>query len=216
MNDRSRVDALEATLLDRAKTLANAYVTEGRRTRDRLIEEAHEKLRLREERETQNAKALAERLFRQRVQAGEIKLQEELDRFQWTLVQSVVEQVKARLRQLAEDEPSYLPVLRRFLHRAVEAIEGVELVIEVNARDLERLRPHWEEWRQEWAPGKCLILSSIPRDCEGGVLVRSSDERIQVDNTFEGRLERLQEELYRVIMEQLFATVIPPGALAHG
>ncbi|WP_077729670.1 V-type ATP synthase subunit E family protein [Methylocaldum sp. 14B] len=216
INDRSRVDALEATLLDRAKTLAKAYVAEGRRTREHMIEEAHEQLRLREERETQNAKALAERLFRQRVQAGEIKLQEELARFQWALVQSAVEQVKERLRQLAEDEPSYLPVLRRLLRRAVEAIEREELVIEVNARDQERLRPHWEEWRQEWVPGKRLILSSTPRECLGGALVRSADERIRVDNTFEGRLERLQEELYRVIMEHLFATVIPPGALPHG
>lgn len=216
MNDLSRVDALETALLERAKTLADAYVFEGQRTRERILEETHNELRLREERDMLNAKVLAERLFRQKIQAGEIKFKEELDRLQWYLAQSVMDQVKAQLRQLVEDEARYLPILRRLLRGSVEAIEREELVVEVNARDLERLRPYWDEWLQDLAPGKRLLLSSTPRECVGGTLVQSTDECIRVDNTFEGRMERLQENLYQVIMEQLFATVMLPGALTHG
>ena len=37
----------------------------------------------------------------------------------------------------------------------------------------------------------------------GGILVRSDDNRIRVDNTFEGRMERLGRGLHQIIIERL-------------
>jgi V/A-type H+-transporting ATPase subunit E len=41
--------------------------------------------------------------------------------------------------------------------------------------------------------------------------VSSTDERIRVDNTFEGRLERLRQRIQQVILERLL-----PGGLETG
>jgi vacuolar-type H+-ATPase subunit E/Vma4 len=44
--------------------------------------------------------------------------------------------------------------------------------------------------------------------------VRSADGKIGVDNTFEGRLERMQDDLHRVVTERLFASTETLAALS--
>ncbi|MCK9394089.1 MAG: V-type ATP synthase subunit E family protein [Methylobacter sp.] len=164
-------------------------------------------LHQREEQETLFAKSLGERIYRQRVQSGELAMSAELDRLRWTWVQSTLEKAQTYLSRLAEDENGYLPILARLLKQAAGAIERDELVARVSSRDMERLRGRWESWSGPLAPDKHIVLASEPIDCTGGILVQSHDERIRVDNTFEGRIERLQDELQRVILERLFAAM---------
>lgn len=212
----TRIEDLEAALIYRAEVLADEYLNGAGRARGQIIEEAAKTLRLREERETLAAKARAERFYRQRVQAAEIRLQEELDRLRWTLVQSVLEDVTARLAQVAEDDALYLPLLKGYLARGARAIEREELVARVAARDLPRLAPHWEAFVKETAPGKRITLAPQPLETLGGLLLESADGRIRVDNTFEGRLERLQGEVHRAVAERLFASAEHMGALFSG
>lgn len=207
MSEAASVQALEEALLERAKTLADEYRTQGREVRERILKEADARLRRLEEQETLLAKSLGERHYRQRVQAGELALRAELDRLRWTWVQSTMEKAKERLTHLAEDEAGYLPILGQLFKQASEAIERDKLVAHVNARDLKRLGKRWESWSGPLVPGKTVMLSSEPFDCLGGVLVQSRDERIRVDNTFEGRMERLQDQLQRVILERLSAAM---------
>lgn len=212
----TRIEDLEAALVYRAEVLADEYLNGAERARGQIIEEATKTLRLREERETLAAKARAERLYRQGVQAAEIRLQEELDRLRWTLVQSVLEDVTARLAQVTEDNGLYIPLLKGYLARGARAIEREELVARVAARDLPRLAPRWEEFVTETAPGKRIALSPQPLQILGGLLLESADGRIRVDNTFEGRLERLQAEVHRAVAEHLFASAEHMGALFNG
>jgi V/A-type H+-transporting ATPase subunit E len=212
----TRIEDLEAALIYRAETLADEYLNGAQRARGQIIEEAAKMLRLREEREILAAKARAERLYRQRVQAAEIRLQEELDHLRWTLVQSVMEDVKERLAQVTEDEGLYLPLLKCFLARGARAIERDELVARVAARDLARLAPCWEAFVKEAAAQKRIALSQQHLPTLGGVLLESADGRIRVDNTFEGRMERLQNEVYRAVTERLFASAERMGALFGG
>ena len=53
------------------------------------------------------------------------------------------------------------------------------------------------------ANGKRIQLSTLPVDTLGGILIRSDDNRIRVDNTFEGRLDRLGRRLHQTIIERL-------------
>ena len=87
---------------------------------------------------------------------------------------------------------------------------------ELNARDLERLQPKWGEFVEQAGIGKQVRLSSTPRQCLGGILVRTEDNRIRVDNTFDGRMERFAESLQQVITERLFAHEASKGGLMHG
>ncbi len=207
------VTELENALLSRAQTLAEEYLERARRSRDRTINEANEHLRLREDREMLVAKAIADRAYRRRVQQAELSRQEELDRLRWTLIRNVVEALNAELAKVAQDEERYLPILSAMLTQSAQSIESAELVCEVNATDWQLLAPRWPTFSQEAVPDRPITLGAEPRSCSGGLLLRTVDDRIRVDNTFEGRLDRLEEQIARVVMERLFATAAHRGGL---
>lgn len=206
-----QVKALENAILKRAHHLASEYRERAERSRDNILRDAHERLRLREDREALLAKAQADRTYRRNVQANELKLHKEMDHLRWNLVEGVRERLGDLMRSLSDDEARYLPLLSALLARGAEEIERQELTAEVNARDLERLRPAWDQFAGDAAPDKTITLSGKPIDTLGGILVRSNDNRIRVDNTFEGRMERLRGRLHQLIIERLL-----PGGIENG
>lgn len=210
------IEELEAALLARAKTLAEEYLAHAQRNRDQVIADANERLRLREEREILAAKASAERNYRQRVQASEIKQQEEFDRLRWSLVRAVMDRLPQRLTEVTADEKQYLPLLRTYLAQAAEVIERDELVAEVNQRDYTRLSKNWDGFCRDAGVKKHVVLAPDPIPCTGGIRLRSADDTIRVDNTFEGRLERMEEALQQVVMERLFASATQLGVMFGG
>ena len=99
MSPRAEIDELESALLERAKALAAEYLAQAESERHRIVAEANDRLQLREEHEILAAKAAAERAFRRRMQAAEIKEQEELDRLRWSLVRDVMDRLQKQLSQ---------------------------------------------------------------------------------------------------------------------
>ncbi|MEA1052924.1 ATPase, partial [Lamprobacter modestohalophilus] len=85
----TQADQLENAILARAERLAKEYRERAQRSRDSILREAAEKLRLREQREEAIAKTLGDRAYRQQVQAEELKLQSHLDLVRWNLVREV-------------------------------------------------------------------------------------------------------------------------------
>lgn len=216
MNTAVRVDDLQNALLARAKALADEYLARAKRDRERLVAEAAERQRLRETREDGAARALAERAYRQIVQASEIEMREELDRSRWVHVQAVIDALKERLEKIVADEQQYLPLLKGYLAQAAQAIESDRLIAELSSKDYARFSARWDALAREAVPGKQITLSPETRTSIGGVRVTSDDNRIRVDNSFEGRMERLEVELERVITERLFAGAATMGALFNG
>lgn len=206
MNKPSPIGELESALLARARALAEEHLAQATSACARIAAETNERLRLREEREILAAKAAAERAFRQRQQAAEIKQQEETDRLRWNLVLGMMDRLASELEQLSRDEKAYLPLLRRLLAQAAGAIEDRELVAELNARDRARLAAGWDAFCRDAGAGKRIVLAPETIDCLGGVRVRNAADTVRVDNSFEGRLDRLQGALHQVAMERLFAT----------
>jgi len=203
MSEADQIKGLESALIDRANKLAEEYLANGRQERDRLLAEARQRLHLSEEHETAVAHALADRAYQQRVQAADLQLRAELDHLRMELVNAVLAHLPGRLAQLADDEQRYLPLLRAWMHEGTAAIEHDELVVSLNARDMLRLSKEWDSFTQDAAPGKSLTLAAAPINCSGGVLISSLDGNIRVDNTFEGRRERMGEQLQNTIAEQL-------------
>jgi V/A-type H+-transporting ATPase subunit E len=210
MSDNQAAD-LEAALLARAEALASEHLNMARHRREEIRAESSEHLKVVEERELLAAKAAADKLQRQMAQAAEIRLQGEFDRLRWTLVQSVLTQLDEKTSNLASDEAVYLPMLAAFIAAGARAIDHEIVIVALNARDLSRVGSNWQNFANNLAPGKQLELAHEPIVCAGGVLLHDPDNRVRVDHTFEGRKQRLEEELARVVMEQLFA-----GAQTHG
>ncbi len=203
MSEADEISGLESALADRANKLAEEYIAHGRQEHDRLLAEAAQRLRADEEHATFAAKALAERTYQQKVQAAELQLRAELDRLRQELVEAALGHLPVRMRQLAEDEQRYLPLLRAWLRDGAAGIERQDLIVSMNARDLQRMKKDWSAFAREAAPGKNLTLSDEPIDCTGGALITSTDRNIRIDNTFEGRQVRLGEELQYVIADRL-------------
>lgn len=212
MSETDEIGGLETALVDRANKLADEYIANGRQEHERLLAEASQRLHADEERATAAAKAQAERTYQQQAQAAELQLRAELDRLRLELVNTVLSHLPARLEQLAADEQRYLPLLRAWLREGASAIERDELTVEVNARDLQRLKMDWGRIAQEVAPAKHLTLADQPIACSGGVLITSADRNIRVDHTFEGRQVRLGEQLQHVIAERLMPVTGTGGA----
>lgn len=213
----NQVEELERALLARAERLANAYREMTQRSRDNTLREAAERLRLREQREETIARALGERAFRQQVQASELKMQSQLDRLRWNLVQDVERRLEDRMRAFIQDNPTaYTAWLERLISTAAQVIEASRLRVFVNPHDHQRLFAHWDSCCEQLPPGRAATLSDTAITTLGGVLVESEDGRIRVDNTFEGRQERLRSRIQQVILERLLPVGLDTGNLFGG
>jgi len=211
----NQVLELEQAILARAQQLADQFTEQAQRTRDTVLREASERLRLREQREESVARALGDRHYRQRVQAAELKLQSNLDSMRWNLVRDVEGRLQERMQEFMQDEDAYTEYLLGLLQEAVGQMEGETLTVCTNASDRERLEKVWEQVRAS-LPDRELQLEHEPIETMGGVLVLSADRRIRVDNTFEGRMARLRLRLQRMILERLLPASAETGNLFTG
>jgi V/A-type H+-transporting ATPase subunit E len=208
-------EKLEGLLHAQAMNLAEQHLQKGHQASEQIKRELQAKLRQLEEGEELRYRLEAEQLCRQIMQASKIRVDTELDRLRWALVQGVLADVRTRLEKLAENPERYHPVLERYLAEAAHAIPAGDLVVELSARDLEGVRPHWERLIEQAAPGRKVALAPLANHASGGMIVRSKDGSLRVDNTFEGRLARMQDEVLGAIMEQLFKSAGNGQASQH-
>lgn len=211
----NQVQELEQAILARAEQLASQYTEHARKTRETVLRETTERLRQREEREESVARAMGDRHYLQRVQAAELKLQSNLDRTRWYLVRDVEKRLQERMRDFMQDETAYTEYLRGLLRRGAGEMTGSALSVRTNAADRERLEKVWDRVLAE-VPDREMRLDEEPIETLGGVLLLSTDGRVRVDNTFEGRLARLQLRLQQVILERLLPASTEAGNLFTG
>ena len=181
-----------------------------------MIEEAQEKLRLSEQREVLEDKEESERFYRRRIQSNELQLKGKLDQLRWNLIQSVIQDLQQELETATQDTEIYTLILQGLLSQGADSIESDHLVAEFNQRDLDLVRDDWAQFSHGIAPDKKIELHHAPHDCSGGVMIRSHDNRIRVDNTYEGRITRFARTLEHVITEHLFAREVSQGGSVHG
>jgi V/A-type H+/Na+-transporting ATPase subunit E len=212
----NQVQELEQAILARAERLANEYRERANRSRDNILREAAERLRMRESREESIAKSLGERTFRQHVQASELKMQTHLDRMRWNLVQDVERALAGRMKAFSEDLERYDPWLDTLISGAAALIESKTLIVSANARDQKRLAKRWEAILESLPAHKTATLADEPIETLGGVLVTDSERRIRVDNSYEGRLDRLRPTVQQVILERLLPSGFDTGNLFTG
>ncbi len=205
MTDPKSVPDLEAALLDRAERLAAEYLARGEESRETILREEQDRLRSREARIADEAKADADRIFRRRVQAAQLRVQAALDKERWNLIESVIGDLSQELASVRDDPKRYEALIGSLLAQAAESIDEEDLVASLNVDDLEALKGRWEKIVEMAAPGKSVELDTQPIECSGGVRLASRDNRVRVDATFEGRTERFRDELTQTIAERLFA-----------
>jgi len=202
----NQVEALEKAILDHAREMARESEKSAEIGRRNILRESSERLHLREEKETLLARSQAERAYLRKVQADELKLRSNLDHMRWNLVQVVMQRLAQRMQELRRDQPRYQDLLQALLRQAAAQIEGPELLVSLNQEDRRLLQPRWEAFTEGLAPDKHILLAEQPVETLGGVLVTTPDQRLRIDQTYEGRLARLQDKIRLVLVERL----LPP------
>ena len=212
----NQLAALEKAIMTRAEELAEEFNEKARRQRDSILREAAERLHIIEEREVLIAKAEAERHFRRVTQARELKLQGRLDQLRWEMVQTVQARLAERMQSFANDRPAYRAWVVEMIREAAAALPPGVLTAVVNGDDHRWLQEEWSTVATEAAPDRQIRLADTPVWGTGGVRVKTEDNRAQVDNRFEGRLRRLEADIQRVILQQLFPADLSTGARSGG
>jgi V/A-type H+-transporting ATPase subunit E len=210
------LDALEDAIMARANELAQEFQDKAVRQRDTILRDAAERLHLAEEREVLIAKAEAERHYRRVTQASELRMQSRLDQLRWEMVQTVQSRLAEKMERMRQDQPTYRSWLITMLADASTLLPEGELHAEANAEDLSWLAGEWDAIVAAAAPDRVVTLNDTATWGSGGLKVKTADKRAQVDNTFEGRLERYQSRIQRVILKQLFPNDIHAIARSGG
>lgn len=211
----SPVESLKAAMLERARTLAAEHIAQGNHSRQKILQDAREKIHLMEQKELLLAKSLSDREQMRKIQASEIQMQAELDRNRWEMVQTVLNRIEQHLQQLQQSRSQYHDTFVALFQEATITIDDNALVAYLNQADQQHYGAQWESLCSELTT-KTITLSEQTIDCYGGIRITSNSGDVMIDNTFEGLLARQQQPLQQVIFERLFATVDGTGALLHG
>ena len=132
----------------------------------------------------------------------EIEVKNRLLQAKEEIVEEAFERTMKRLSEyvLTED---YWKCLLRLIAEASRQINSEKLIVELNEKDHQKLT---EKDLLELSEriGVKLVKSDKVIDCIGGVIVKSSDGKITVDNTFDNRLRMLKNYLRTKIAKMLF------------
>lgn len=216
-SEAEQVKALQQAILERAQKLRDGHIEQGEMTRSRIIEDARDKIRLMEQKELLVASVQADREYKRQVQANELRIQAELDRNRWGLVQAILDKLSRELAQLQAQEERYQSIFDQLLLHGVKAIGQPRLVASLNSEDLSRYAENWQERVQKCCGREVEIkLSAEASRSSGGIKLVTEKGDVMIDNTFEGILARRSDDLQRLIFERLFSTVANQGALFGG
>jgi vacuolar-type H+-ATPase subunit E/Vma4 len=217
VSESDQVKALQQAILQRAQTLSDEHIEQGKLTRGRIIQDAREKIKWMEQKELLAARLQSEREYQRQVQASELRIQAELDRNRWGLVQSVLDKVKRQLAALPGDDLDYQALFENLLRQGVAKIGLPRLIASINSEDMSRFADNWETLVKNCCGDDVKIkLSSEASRCSGGVKLVSEAGDVMIDNTFEGIMARRDEALQRLIFERLFSTVTDRGVAFDG
>ena len=216
-SDTEQVKLLREAILARAQQFSKEHIQQGELTRNKIMQDMREKIKLMEQKELLSARLHADREYQRLVQASELRIQSELDRNRWGLVQSVILDVIHELDQQHKDKKRYPDIFKKLLGQGV-AMMGQSVVIAfINSEDQGRFSDNWKDLAEECCGRNYEIkLSSKACACSGGLKLVSEDGDVMVDNTFEGIIGRRDDELQRLIFERLFSTISPMGSVFNG
>jgi V/A-type H+-transporting ATPase subunit E len=215
--ETDQVKALQQAILERAQELSDGHVAQGQMTRTRIMEDAREKIKLMEQKELLSARLHSDREYHRQVQASELRIQAELDRNRWGLVQSVMDKITRNLAELCNHDQRYRQIFENLLIHGVSRIRCPRLVASLNSDDLTRFHDSWKAMVKRCCGDETdikLLPEACP--CSGGLKLVSEQGDVMIDNTFEGIIARREDELQRLIFERLFSTVTSKGTIFDG
>jgi vacuolar-type H+-ATPase subunit E/Vma4 len=200
------VDALRSEILKQAQEQVAGTLDRAQRVSERDL--VYARAEAEEIRSQQRAKVqpMAEMEKRKTIAAADMEARRKLLEKKEELVSRIFTEAEKRLEELRGSD-AYMDIIHKLIEEGVAGIGG-DAIVEFGEKDENIFTPEAIssiESNMTESLGKDLQLQfrCIGSNISAGVVVRSTDGRAIIDNSFSGRLKRLKEELRGKVSEIL-------------
>ena len=196
MTQLSETSKFTEDILAASKEKARQIVEQAEQEHKRLLEEANATIGREENEILRNAQTAAEGIRRREISEvrHQAKLLEQSEKDK--ILSSVLDEVKAKLRESTRDQSKYFGHLTKLTEDAIRQLGMDNVIIHLTSEDLKRIDTalFTREVGKHTSPIK-LDIAKEPIEASGGVVVASKDGRIRIVNTFEQRFEALEPRM---------------------
>jgi vacuolar-type H+-ATPase subunit E/Vma4 len=189
-----------------AKEKARQIVEQAEQERQRILDEANFTISREANEILRNAQTEAEGIKRREISEvrHQAKLLEQSEKDK--ILSSVLDAVKAGLRETTRDGNAYFGYLTRLAVDAIRQLGMSSVNIHLTSDDLKRIDlPQFIQEISKLASPVIVEISKEPIVASGGVIVASKDDKIRIVNTFEERLEALEPRMLIEAGRRLFS-----------
>lgn len=202
------VEALKNKILEQAREEASNALDRARRIAERDLVYAREEAEEIKAQQRAEVQPLLEAEKKKIVVAAEMEARKKLLEKKEELVDRIFTEAENRLIELRGSK-DYVHVISRSIEEAVTTIDA-DAIVEFGEKDSDIFTPDYIssiESRIGESLGRKLQLQfqCIGGKISAGVIIKSKDGRIIIDNSFSGRLRRLKEEMRGKVSEMLQA-----------
>lgn len=191
-------------ILKEAKERAARIVRDAKKEAHTILDAANLSAREEEEREVKEARARGGHIHEEMLAKGRMKAKREILQKREELINEVFKKMEKSLREYASSE-KYERDLLRIAVSASKKLGFDKIVIQANRRDLKLLERNKDRIARELDGEKSISISfGEPIQTIGGVKVGAPDGKIEIDETFEGRMRREFETLRVKVAKVLF------------
>ncbi|MFX0097400.1 MAG: V-type ATP synthase subunit E [Candidatus Hodarchaeota archaeon] len=200
---------LRQKIIDNAEETAKEIVKEVKKERQRLIKEDREALQEVMAKRVKQAEEEASLLRQQQLAEGKVHAKRRVLTTKEELLESAFEEAKKKLAKLTK-EAKYDKTLQSLILNAAINLNGGKLEVAFTGKDAEAgvdLKKIADEVTKKTKKTTTITVSKEKISATGGVVVRTADGKIEVDNTFETLLSRFKRELRPTIAGILFQSI---------
>ena len=199
------VQLIVEDILREASKKAAEVVEAARKEAKKLLDAARFRAREDEEQEIRRAQAQGERIYDEILAGGRMSAKREMLKRREEFINEVFKEAEKKLHLHASSK-KYEDDIVRIAIDACKKLGSESPVIYANRRDLKLLEKYKDEIaRGLKGQGKFVNISfGEPIQTVGGVRARTPDHKVEIDETFEGRMRREFEALRVKVAKVLF------------
>ncbi len=205
MNER--VEKIEEIIINEAKGKAENIIAKAKEEAKKILDEAEQEAKKEAEEIINKKKADAEAQARRILSEAKLEARLKILNAKEQLISEAFDTAIEKLKEFSQST-QYKTALENLIKDAAIIIRGgdLEVLLPENTNvnlDLSKIA---KEVENQTGVKTSLSISNETIRSIGGVIVRSKDQFLTVDNTFEARLERLREQLRVNVANLLFKT----------
>jgi V/A-type H+-transporting ATPase subunit E len=193
-------------ILKEAREKADEIIRKAKREANKEIETTHSMIEKEEERELGRAYIEGKKIYEELMSERRMKAKKDMLQRKEEIIGEVFKKAEEKLRAHVSSE-EYKEDLTRIAIDACKKIGSSDVIIMGNEQDIEHLQQLKERVVRELSScgSQAKISLGEPIKVTGGVRVKTADGKIELDETFEGRMKRefeaLRVEVARILFE---------------